>query len=121
MAITYTWKITSIKTKDEGANKDAVVQTYWTKTGTDEQGHIGTFMGATSFTSENMPEGDTFIPFAELTEEIVLGWIKDIVVGSYEEHVNAQIQRQIDESITPVGEARLPWAPLETSSSSTTS
>ena len=113
MAITYTWKITSMKKKDEGVNKDVVVQVYWTKTGTDENGKTGTFLGATPFTSTTMPEGDTFIPFGELTEEIVLGWIKDVVVGGYEEHVNAQIQKQIDEQVNPVAEPALPWAAVE--------
>jgi hypothetical protein len=111
MAVTYTWKVTSLKTKTEGAHQSAVVQTYWTKTGVDEDGHEGTFSGATPFTSTTMPEGSTFIPFSELTEEIILNWIKAVVVGGYEEHVNAQIQKQIDEKHNPVTEAQMPWAP----------
>lgn len=110
MAITYTWKVTSVKTKTEGQNQDAVVQTYWTKTGTDEDGHEGTFSGATPFTSVDVPSGQ-FVPFAELTEATVLGWIQAVVVGGYEEHVNAQIQKQIDEKHNPIVEAALPWAP----------
>lgn len=111
MAITYTWKITGIKTKTEGSNQNAVVQTYWQKTGTDENGNKGTFSGATPFTTLDVPEGYTFVPFAELTEELVLNWIKAVVVGGYDEHVNHQIQLQIDEKITPVSEAQMPWAP----------
>jgi hypothetical protein len=111
MALTYTWKVTGIKTKDEGANTQAVVQTYWTKTGTDEAGNTGTFSGATPFTSVEVPEGD-FIPLEQLTEETVLGWIQSVVVGGYEEHVNGQIQKQIDEKITPITEPTLPWAPI---------
>jgi hypothetical protein len=114
MAITYTWKVTSAKTKPEGSNQNAVVQTYWTKTGTDENGNTGTFSGATPFTTVGMPEGYTFIPFDQLTEEMVLEWIKAVVVGGYEEHVNAQIQKQIDDKLTPVTEATLPWAPAPT-------
>ena len=111
MAVTYTWKVTSVKTKTEGSNQNAVVQTYWTKTGVDEDGHEGTFSGATPFTTTTMPEGSTFIPFDQLTEEIVIDWIKAVVVGGYEENVNAQIQKQIDEKHNPVVEAALPWAP----------
>jgi hypothetical protein len=119
MAITYTWKVTSVKTKTEGSNQNAVVQTYWTKTGTDEDGHTGTFAGATPFTTVGMPDGYTFVPFEELTEEMVLDWIKAVVVGGYEEHVNAQIQKQIDEKHNPVVEAALPWAPQSTTASDT--
>jgi hypothetical protein len=110
MAITYTWKVTSVKTKTEGANQEAVVQTYWTKTGVDADGHEGTFSGATPFTSVNVPNGD-FVPFENLTEATVLGWIQAVVVGGYEEHVNAQIQKQIDEKHNPITEADMPWAP----------
>lgn len=110
MAITYTWKITSIKTKTEGPYPQVVVQTYWSKIGTDENDNSGSFNGATAFTTANMPEGQTFIPYEELTEDIVLDWIKAVVTGTYETHVNQQIQRQIDEKINPVGEESLPWA-----------
>lgn len=118
MAITYTWKITGLKTKTEGANQDAVVQTYWQKIGTDEAGNQGIFSGATPFTTVGMPQGQTFVPFNQLTEEIVLGWIKAVVVGGYEEHVNAQIQKQIDEKANPVQEATMPWAPATEETSS---
>lgn len=111
MAITYTWKITGMKTKTEGVNPDAVVQTYWTKTGTDEAGNTGTFSGATPFSSTTMTNGNVFIPFENLTEETVLGWIKNVVIGGYEEHVNAQIAKQLAEKVTPIVEATLPWAP----------
>ena len=110
MAITYTWKVTSIKTKTEGANQDAVVQTYWTKTGKDGEGNEGTFSGATPFTTTTMPAGATFVAFADLTEAIVLSWIKAIVIGGYEEHVNGVIKKAIDDKLTPITEAQMPWA-----------
>lgn len=109
MPLTYTWKVTGLKTKDEGPNARAVVQTYWEKTGTDSNGSVGKFSGATPFTSANVPS-ELFVPFNELTEEIVLGWIQSVVVGSYEQHVNEQIQKQIDAAANPVVEATLPWA-----------
>lgn len=111
MTITYTWKVTGVKVKDEGPNTSAIVQTYWQKIGTDENGNTGTFSGATPFSSTNMPIGNTFVPFAELTEPMVLEWIQDVVVGGYEEHVNNQIAKQIADKITPIAEPSLPWAP----------
>lgn len=110
MAITYTWKVTSLKVKDEGENTNAVVQTYWTKTGTDEDGNTGIFSGATPFTSVNVPSGE-FVPFDQLSEETVLDWIQSIVVGQYEEHVNGVIAKQIDQKVNVVKEVDLPWAP----------
>jgi len=112
MAITYTWAVTGLKKKTEGSNTDAVVQTYWTKTGTDEDDNVGVFSGATPFTSA---EADPFVAFADLTEAKVLTWIKAVANdgGSYEAHINAQIQKQIDEAISPVVEADMPWAEEE--------
>jgi hypothetical protein len=110
--INYTWKITSLKVKDEGLHKNAVVQTYWQKTGIDEEGNEGTFSGATPFTSNEVPDGE-FISFDELTEETVIGWIQSVVVDSYEEHVNSKINEEIQAKANPVTEAKLPWAPEE--------
>lgn len=113
MALTYTWKITGLKTKDFEGKPASVVQTYWQKIGTDENGNEGTFSGATPFTIDPTDESGPFIPFDQLTEEDVINWIKTVVVGGYEEHVNGKIQEQIDLKINPVTEAKLPWAPVE--------
>ena len=114
MSITYTWKVTSLKVKDVSENRtNAIVQTYWTKTGTDEDGNQGVFSGATPFTIDPTDDSGPFIPFEELTEENVLDWIKSVVIGSYEDHVNSKIAEQITNKVTPTTEAKLPWAPEE--------
>jgi hypothetical protein len=115
MSLTYTWKVTGIKTRDEvnaegETLQNAVVQTYWQKIGTDAEGNEGTFSGATPFTAKDVPSGE-FVPLADLTEETVIGWIQSIVVGGYEEHVNGMIQKQIDDKT--ITDAKLPWAPEE--------
>lgn len=115
MSLTYTWKVTGIKTRDEVNEqgetlKNAVVQTYWQKIGTDGDSNEGTFSGATPFTAANVPAGE-FVPLAELTEEIVLGWIQAVVVGGYKEHVDSMIQKQIDDKT--INDVPLPWAPEE--------
>jgi hypothetical protein len=119
MSYTYTWKITSLKVKDqvnsEGATlTDAVVQTYWQVAGTDADGNKGEFSGATPFTAENVPAG-TFKAFADLTEADVLAWIQNVVNNDpvYKDHIDKQIQKQIDEHnnvVREVQEAGLPWA-----------
>jgi hypothetical protein len=118
MAVTYTWEVTSLKTKNETLGDgvvlpNAICQTYWKKIGTDEDGNEGTFSGATPFSAENLTE-ENFQQFDVLTEEIVLGWIQAIVVDGYEEHVNGQIQKQIDEKVTPITDTAMPWAREET-------
>lgn len=110
MAIVYTWEVTGLKTTTVANTDNVVVQTYWKKIGTDENGNEGTFSGATPFSVQNMPPGTSFIPFEDLTEEEVITWIKATVVDGYAEHVNNQIQKQIDNKKNPVVEASLPWA-----------
>ena len=109
MAITYTWAVTGMKVTTVGSEADYVVQTYWTKTGTDENGNTGTFSGATPL--DPNPDQPDFIPYDQLTQEIVLGWIQPVVTGGYEEHVNGVIAEQIAAKIDPVTQPPLPWEP----------
>lgn len=112
MSLTYTWNVTGLKVKNEENFPNTVFQTYWRKTGTDENGVSGKFDGATPFTLDATQE--SFIPFDQLTEEVVLGWIQSVVVGDYEQHVNEQIQKDYESKINPVNEidktSELPWA-----------
>ena len=115
MALEYTWKVKGIKVRDQVNSEgetlpNAIVQTYWEITGTDEHGHSGMFAGATPFTAENVPAG-SFVPLADLTEEVVLGWIKAMVVDDYLDHVYSKVQEQIDEQHESEIEGdSLPWA-----------
>ena len=109
MPITYTWAVTGVKATTVGSESNYVVQTYWTKTGTDENGNTGTFSGATPFAP--VVDQPDFVPFDQLTEAVVLSWIQPVVTGSYEQHVNEQIAKQIAEKIDPITEPPLPWAP----------
>lgn len=110
MAITYTWKVTGMKTMNTDNLSKAVFQTYWSKTGTDEHGNIGVFSGATPFNVAEI-NPNNFVSFNNLTEETVLSWIKPIVTGSYEEHVNSKIAQQIADKAQNKEEAKLPWVP----------
>jgi hypothetical protein len=105
----YTWKVTGIKVLDLPNEPNTIIQTYWTKTGIDDEKNEGVFFGATPFNPDEI-DHDSFVSFAQLTEEIVIGWIQAVVVGNYEEHVNAQIQKQID--LKKVKEEVLPWTPV---------
>jgi hypothetical protein len=107
MNISYTWQITKLKTKNVNDLQDAVIQTYWTKTGRDDNGNEGVFTGATPIVISE--DTTNFIPFNQLTEEQVLEWIKEKVTGQYEDHVNAQILKQIEEKLNQSTEKDLPW------------
>lgn len=112
--ITYTWKLTGLKKVKVGEFNDFVCQTYWKKIGTDENGNVGEFAGATPFTPQADADPATFTAWEDLTEEMVLGWIQAVVVNDYEAHVNAHIAKQIADKVNPevrVEENQFPWAP----------
>lgn len=113
----YTWKLKSLKRKDSEELTNIIVQTYWEKIGTDDEGNTGTFNGATPFDLSSV-DPDNFVNYEDLTEEMVLGWIQSVVVGSYEQHVNELIAKQIDEKVNPITEvtSEFPWQPEEVTS-----
>jgi len=108
----YTWKLTSLKRKDTDVAENIVVQTFWKKIGTDADGNVGEFSGATPFDLSSV-DPDNFVSYEDLTEEIVIGWIQSVVVGSYEEHVNGKIAEQIEAIVSPVVSVTggFPWQP----------
>ncbi len=108
----YTWQLTSLKRKDTPDLKNIVVQTYWKKTGTDKNGNEGSFSGATPFDLSSV-DPTKFTSYKDLTEEMVLGWIKSVVVGDYERHVNEQIENQIENTVSPTTSVTggFPWQP----------
>lgn len=116
MALTYTWKLKSLKKTDADGLSGVIVGTQWELTGTDEDGFSGTFHGATPF-KLNEVDPENFTPYEQLTQAQVLSWIEGVVVGSYKEHVDGQIQKQIDVQKNPVVEVNdgtFPWdAPAE--------
>jgi hypothetical protein len=116
MALTYTWKIKSLKKQDDPSAElnDIIVQTYWECTGTDADDNSGTFNGATPFEPDQV-DPDNFTSYEDLTEEQVLSWIKAVVNGNagYKAHIDEQIQKQIDAIVRPMVEVSndaLPWA-----------
>lgn len=115
MARTYKWGLTSLRKADTDELTGVIVQTHWTCTGVDDDGVEGTFNGATPFKAEDV-DPDNFTAYEDLTEEQVLGWIKDIVVGDYKDHVEAQIDRQIRlrrVRVEDIPADQFPWSQTE--------
>jgi hypothetical protein len=113
MALTYTWKVTGLKKKDQVNTEGetltgAVVQTYWECQGTDENGNKAHFSGATPFSAENVPAG-SFTAFENLTEETVISWVKNVVENdiSYQQHIKDRIIYQIEQET--IQDATPPW------------
>lgn len=112
MAITYTWKVTNLK-KIESVDglSNVAVHARWTRTGVDENGHEGTFQGATPLRLPESGSG-TFTDWNDITEAQVIEWIKGEVASNhgYEDHIVSQIMKQINAKKNPVIDVELlPW------------
>ena len=52
---------------------------------------------------------ETLVPYADLTEATVIGWVKDKLTAEKVTEIEAALQAQIDEQRTPTKASGLPW------------
>ena len=106
MATQITWIIEWMQCKPtEGSLTDVVVTAGWRCNGTD-----GTYNASIYSTcSFPMPEDGQFTPYADLTQDQVLGWCwaNGVDQAATEAAVEQQIQNQIN---PPIVQPPLPWA-----------
>jgi hypothetical protein len=105
MATTFTTRITSMYTLNT-PEPDYVVNVLWTVTGVDGT-NTASIGGNTQFNSADQ-EG-AFIPYASLTEAIVIGWIPESAIASAQACVQGQIDSMITPPVSPANTA-LPWS-----------
>jgi hypothetical protein len=105
MSISYTWTIENMSTQVQlDGYTDVVIQIGWTCSGTDGT-YYANIPGLTRVTFTGSSE---FTPYADLTEEQVLGWLWSS--GVDQSSVQAQIDTQIDLQVNPpVVVLPLPW------------
>jgi len=111
MALTYTWKLNELKKTNTSDYNNVIIATRWECVGTDEEGNTGVFNGATPFNPATI-DPNNFVDWNNLTEETVLSWIKAVVIDDYKDHVQRQIQKQIDVKKSPIKEISgnsFPW------------
>jgi hypothetical protein len=102
---TFTTRITAMYTLQQ-PDPNYVVNALWEVTGVDGE-YTGSIGGNTQFSSADQ-EG-AFVPYDQLTEAVVIGWIPASQIGS----AQACVQGQIDSAITPPVSPELtplPWA-----------
>jgi hypothetical protein len=101
---TFTTRITAMYTLQQ-PDPNYVVNALWEVTGVDGT-HTASIGGNTQSSSE---QSDNFIPYDQLTEEIVISWIPESQLMS----AQACVQGQIDSMITPPVSPQntpLPWS-----------
>jgi hypothetical protein len=100
----YTWGIAQMErhTADDGI----VFTVHYTVDAND-----GTYSaGAYGSVGLEQPEGNV-IPYADLTPEVVIGWVQDKLGGEEKvAEISEALQKQIDEQRTPTTAAGVPWS-----------
>ena len=102
---TFTTTITSMYTLDT-PDPGYVVNVLYQVTGVDGA-NTASIGGNTQFNSADQ-EG-AFIPYDQLTEAIVIGWIPESAITSAQACVQGQIDSMITPPVSPANTA-LPWA-----------
>lgn len=103
MATEFTWRIAQL----ERNTADGVVFTaHYTVDAKDEAYSAGAY-GSIGL---EQPDPETMIPFSDLTEEIVVDWVKEKLGGEEKvEEILAALQAQLDEQHAPTKATGLPW------------
>jgi len=97
----FTWKIAQL----ERETADGYVFTaHYTVDAND-----GTY-NAGAYGSVGFERPDNLIPFADLTEDVVVGWVKEALGGDEKvAEIQAALQAQLDEKHAPTKAAGVPW------------
>jgi len=101
MSTTNTWKIAQL----ERETADGYVFTaHYTVDAND-----GTY-SAGAYGSVGFERPETLVPYADLTEETVVGWVKAAIGGDDKvAEVEAALQAQLDEQAAPTKATGTPW------------
>lgn len=106
MTATIVWTVIAMDCyPQEGGETDVVFNVHWQCNGTQDAYNGSVY----STCSVPAPSGSAFTPYADLTQQQVLGWIW--ANGVDQAATEAAVQQQIDNQINPpVVTPPLPWA-----------
>lgn len=97
---TFNWQIVQM----ERLTSDGfVVTVHYNVSASEDANNVSTY-GTTSYTQT---EGASYIPYENLTQAIVVGWVQEALGKDV---VEASLQSQLDALKAPVQQSGLPWA-----------
>lgn len=106
--MTFTIKITGLRTQTVNGIENAVKQVDWTMVGTE---------GTQTFelpqtTTVPDPQSDGFIPLQNLTEAEVVAWVEthDLRIPAIQAHIQLVLDREVAKA--QLVSAPMPWAPV---------
>ena len=102
MSTTYTYSINTL----ERTTADGIVYNVHFNVAAADETYSSSAYGTVPLAAP--AEGDTVIPYADLTEEVVLRWTKDALGAEQVEALEARLQTELDEQAAPTKAAGVP-------------
>ena len=96
---TYTWAIANL---DRNTSDGKVIVAHYTVSAKNDTYSAGAY-GSLGF------DGEITTPFSELTEQQIVGWVKDALGEEKVTEVELALQKQLDEQAAPSVAAGVPW------------
>lgn len=108
MATTFTWGIANL---DREVVDNFVFTAHYTVTGISDQVDAeGNPYNSGAYGSIGFQRPDDLIPFEDLTEAEIVGWVQDALGGASKvAEIEAALEARIQEQITPTTASGLPW------------
>ena len=109
--LVLSWKVLSMRTVTNSRIQEAVMEVTWECTGRDTEGNEGTYVDTTRFDTNKLNK-EELIDVKDLTEEMVVYWLRDSFNERFIDHVHAQITNDINLKKSLVMEfssSGLPW------------
>jgi len=100
MATTFTYKIANLDRETQDGYVNTAHYTINAEDGTYSAGAYG---------SLGLERPDTLVPFADLTEDTVVGWVKDKLGADKVTEIETALQAQLDEQTAPTKASGVPW------------
>lgn len=111
MAIKYKWEIMHFNITDFEEKPNAIVEVFWRRIGSDEDGNIGTYNGETRFDPETIKSANVdFSDFSKLKEKTVIKWIESNINSNQMIYINEVIENNIQKNKYKIRTTtELPW------------
>lgn len=96
---TYTWAIANL---ERNTSDGKVIVAHYTVSAKNDTYSAGAY-GSLGF------DGEIETPFSELTEQQIVGWVKDALGEEKVSEIELALQKQLDEQAAPSVAAGVPW------------
>jgi len=101
------WVIVQVDSLNSVGDKSDVVNVvHWECRDVSEENCLGREYGSVAVPTDDL---DDFVEYGSLTEDITLGWVKDIMGDDLVEQTEDRVEAQVAEQKNPTQKTGLPW------------